>query len=115
MCVHTPHVTDTGRSAHGAGPGATDLFDFVRMPFGLRNAGMIFQWLINSFLGGPSFAFVYMDNIFVSPALTLQLTAITWPQSSPSYSKTATWSMRRSASLAAQTSNFWVTASPPQA
>jgi hypothetical protein len=25
MCVHTPHVRDTGRSPHGAGPGATDL------------------------------------------------------------------------------------------
>jgi hypothetical protein len=23
MCVHTPHVRDTGRSPHGAGPGAT--------------------------------------------------------------------------------------------
>jgi hypothetical protein len=23
MCVHTPHVGDTGRSLHGAGPGAT--------------------------------------------------------------------------------------------
>jgi hypothetical protein len=24
ICVHTPHVRDTGRSPHGAGPGATD-------------------------------------------------------------------------------------------
>jgi hypothetical protein len=23
ICVHTPHVRDTGRSPHGAGPGAT--------------------------------------------------------------------------------------------
>jgi hypothetical protein len=25
ICVHTPHVRDTGRSPHGAGPGATDI------------------------------------------------------------------------------------------
>ena len=24
ICVHTPHVRDTGRSPHGAGPGATE-------------------------------------------------------------------------------------------
>jgi hypothetical protein len=27
ICVHTPHVRDTGRSPHGAGPGATETMD----------------------------------------------------------------------------------------
>ena len=31
ICVHTPHVRDTGRSPHGAGPGATDLIGMLFM------------------------------------------------------------------------------------
>jgi hypothetical protein len=36
------------------------------MPFGLKNAGMIFQWLMDSLLGGLPFAFVYLDDILVA-------------------------------------------------
>jgi hypothetical protein len=41
------------------------LFEFTRMPFGLRNAGMTFQRLMDSLLGNLPFAFVYLDDILV--------------------------------------------------
>jgi hypothetical protein len=47
------------------------LFEFTRMPFGLRNAGMTFQRLMDSVLGGLPFAFVYLEDILVaSPDLS---------------------------------------------
>jgi hypothetical protein len=42
------------------------LFEFVRMPFGLKNAGMTFQRLMDTLLGGLPFAFVYLDDILVA-------------------------------------------------
>jgi hypothetical protein len=42
------------------------LFEFTRMPFGLRNAGMTFQRLMDTVLGGLPFAFVYLDDILVA-------------------------------------------------
>jgi cleavage and polyadenylation specificity factor subunit 1 len=42
------------------------LFEFTRMPFGLRNAGMTFQRLMDSILGSLPFAFVYLDDILVA-------------------------------------------------
>jgi hypothetical protein len=42
------------------------LFEFVRMPFGLRNAGMTFQRLMDSLLIGLPFTFVYLDDILVA-------------------------------------------------
>jgi hypothetical protein len=42
------------------------LFEFLRMPFGLRNAGMTFQRLMDSLLGNLPFAFVYLDDILVA-------------------------------------------------
>jgi hypothetical protein len=42
------------------------LFEFVRMPFGLKNAGMTFQWLMDTLLGGLPFVFVYLDDILVA-------------------------------------------------
>jgi hypothetical protein len=42
------------------------LFEFVCMPFGLRNAGMTFQRLMDSLLGGLPFTFVYLDDILVA-------------------------------------------------
>jgi hypothetical protein len=41
------------------------LFEFTRMPFGLRNAGMTFQWLMDSILSTLPFAFVYLDDILI--------------------------------------------------
>jgi hypothetical protein len=42
------------------------LFEFVRMPFGLKNAGITFQRLMDSLLGGLPFTFVYLDDILVA-------------------------------------------------
>jgi hypothetical protein len=42
------------------------LFEFTCMPFGLRNAGMTFQRLMDSILGGFPFAFVYLDDILIA-------------------------------------------------
>ena len=42
------------------------LFEFTRMPFGLRNAGQTFQRFVNSVLRGLNFTFVYIDDILVA-------------------------------------------------
>jgi hypothetical protein len=39
-----------------------DLFEFVRMPFGLRNASMTFQRLMDNIFFDLPFAFVYLDG-----------------------------------------------------
>jgi cleavage and polyadenylation specificity factor subunit 1 len=41
-------------------------FEYLRMPFGLRNAGQIFQRLMDSVLAGLPFCFVYMDDVLVA-------------------------------------------------
>ena len=41
-------------------------FEFLRMPFGLKNAGQTFQRLMDGVLGDLEFAFVYMDDILVA-------------------------------------------------
>jgi hypothetical protein len=41
-------------------------FEFVRMPFGLKNAGMTFQRLMDSILNGLPFVFVYLDDILIA-------------------------------------------------
>ena len=41
------------------------LFEYVRMPFGLRNAGQTFQRLMDSVLAGLDFAFCYLDDILI--------------------------------------------------
>lgn len=41
------------------------LFEFTRMPFGLRNAGQSFQRFMHQVLKGLSFVFVYIDDILV--------------------------------------------------
>ena len=41
------------------------------MPFGLRNAGITFQWMMDQILGNLPYCFVYIDDILVfSPNLT---------------------------------------------
>ena len=40
-------------------------FEFVRMPFGVRNAGATFQRLIDTVLANIPSCFCYMDNILV--------------------------------------------------
>lgn len=42
------------------------LFEFVRMPFGLRNAVQTFQRLINQVLQGLHFCYAYIDDLLVA-------------------------------------------------
>jgi len=42
------------------------LFEFTRMPFGLKNAGMSFQRLMDRVLAGLPFIFVYLDDILIA-------------------------------------------------
>lgn len=46
------------------------LWEFLRLPFGLRNAGQTFQRMMDEILGDIPYAFVYVDDILVfSPNL----------------------------------------------
>ena len=46
------------------------LFEFNRMPFGLRNAGATFQRFMNSIFNNSMFIFVYLDDVLIfSPSL----------------------------------------------
>ena len=42
------------------------LFEFVRMPFGLRNAAQTFQRSMDQVLHGISFSYAYIDNFLVA-------------------------------------------------
>ena len=44
------------------------LFEYMKMPFGLRNAGQTFQRFIDRVLHGLPFCFVYMDDLLVASA-----------------------------------------------
>ena len=44
------------------------LFEFLRMPFGLRNAGSSFQRMMDRVIGGLDFAYVYLDDLRVASA-----------------------------------------------
>ncbi|CAH8464717.1 unnamed protein product [Dicrocoelium dendriticum] len=44
------------------------LFEFLRMPFGLRNAAQTFQRLIDSVTRGLNFVYAYIDDILVASA-----------------------------------------------
>ena len=42
------------------------LFEFLRMPFGLKNAAQAFQRLMDGMLCHITFAFIYLDDILVA-------------------------------------------------
>ena len=42
------------------------LFNFTRTPFGLRNSGQTFQWLIDHLTRSLDFVFVYSDDLLVT-------------------------------------------------
>ena len=44
------------------------LYEFLKMPFGLKNAAQTFQRHMNSILGDLPFVFVYVDDILVASA-----------------------------------------------
>ena len=41
-------------------------FEYLRMPFGLKNAGQTFQRMMDEILGDLEFLFVYMDDVLVA-------------------------------------------------
>ena len=41
------------------------LWEFIRMPFGLRNAGQSFQRFMDEVLDGLDFCFVYVDDVLI--------------------------------------------------
>jgi len=42
------------------------LYEFLRMPFGLKNAAQAFQRLMDTVCHGLDFAFIYIDDILVA-------------------------------------------------
>lgn len=48
------------------------LFEFLYMPFGLRNAAQTFQRFINELLHGLDFCYAYIDDILVASATEKQ-------------------------------------------
>ena len=42
------------------------LFEFIRMPFGLKNAGQTFQRMMDNALGDLDFCFIYMDDLLIA-------------------------------------------------
>ena len=42
------------------------MFEFVRMPFGLRNSAQTFQRFVNQVFNGLDFVFVYVDDVLVA-------------------------------------------------
>jgi transposase InsO family protein len=42
------------------------LYEYIRMPFGLRNAGQTFQRLMDQVLRGLEYCFVYLDDILIA-------------------------------------------------
>lgn len=57
------HPDDVGKTAVTTPFG---LFEFLRMPFGLKNAAQTFQRLMDSVVGDLPFIFVYLDDILVA-------------------------------------------------
>ena len=45
-----------------------DLYEFLRMPFGLKNIAKAFQRLMDTVLQGLDCIFVYLDDILVASA-----------------------------------------------
>merc|ERR1711911_466685 len=87
------------------------LFEFVRMPFGLRNAGSTFQRLMDRVLVNLPFIFVYLDDILIA---TMLLIDIIFERCLVGYEKMVSQSTPRSPSSARRRSNFWGIGFRPQ-
>jgi Reverse transcriptase (RNA-dependent DNA polymerase) len=48
------------------------LFEFLRMPFGLRNAGMTFQWMMDNIFADLPYVFIYLDDVLVASRTTAE-------------------------------------------
>ena len=57
------------------------LFEFLRMPFGLRNAVQSFQYFMDQVLHGLNFCFDYIDDLVASNSMfsTCALSWSVWP------------------------------------
>ena len=44
------------------------LFEFVQMPFGLRNAAQTFQWFMDQVIRGVPSTYVYIDDVLIASA-----------------------------------------------
>ena len=42
------------------------LFEYLRMPFGMKNSAQAFQRLMDQVFGDLQFAFVYLDHILIA-------------------------------------------------
>ena len=40
-------------------------YEFLRMPFGLKNAPMVFQQIMNNLLGHLKYVVIYLDDILI--------------------------------------------------
>ena len=49
------------------------LFEFLRMPFGLRNAAQTFQRFINQVLHGLDFCYAYIDDLLIASSSTCSI------------------------------------------
>jgi hypothetical protein len=83
------------------------LFEYVRMPFGLRNAGQTFQRLMDKVLQGLDFVFIYLDDVLIASPDEPH-TGSTW-RSSGAWEKRAWYSTVASVFLRPQSSSFWAT------
>jgi hypothetical protein len=60
------------------------LYEFLRMTFGLRNAGNTFQRQMDRLLSGLDFVFVYLDDIIIGSRSAAEHMRHLWPSSSGS-------------------------------
>ena len=51
----------------------TTLFEFVRMPFGLRNAAQSFQRFMDQVLRDLTFAYTYIDDVLIASSTPEEL------------------------------------------
>ena len=62
------------------------MFEFLRLPFGLRNTGNTFQRMMDQILGNLPYCFVYIDDILVfSPNLSshVSISVTSWSCAAP--------------------------------
>ncbi|QQP40155.1 Pol polyprotein [Caligus rogercresseyi] len=50
-------------------------FEFLRMPFGLKNAAQAFQRLMDSIFSGLPFTFIYLDDILIASRIRAPTTS----------------------------------------
>ena len=82
------------------------LYKFLRMPFGLRNAGQSFQDFMDKVLEGLDCIFFYLDDILMA-SKPRRSTRSTWRRS-PSGSSSTTWYFTwRSVSSSSRQWSFW--------